>query len=807
MTKRRLMIVAVFGAMVGLAGADVWDELAQFTASDAADSPPVQVEKLIVQTPAAEMGSVEDRLIAVVESTNATQEAKWFSCRMLQRVGTEKCVPVLAGLLGDETMSHYARLTLESMKTSEAAGKALLTSLKAAPDALKIGIMGSLSVRGDKEAVRAIAKYVDSDNIALAKAATEALGRLGGKKAVSVIRKAHAKQAKRSVEPAETLARAKVIRDPGTLCRLQHTGRSPMGEGCVTSEGKPGWKGEYFNGSTCDGDPVLVRCDEEILFDWDMGSPDERIQPDDFTVRWTGTVTPPESRVYTLFADADDQISIAVDGVPLVTISKEGFKREAQVTLEAGTAYAVEVTFGELTGHARIKLAWDCLSGEQQALVACKLATVVPVAQQGSLLTAGDAARESDLHTLMMEGRNPGVRTGAYIQLAAADPKRARNALLESLKKVDDPARPALLRAAMEVGDVLTRDTLIADLQSVPPSDQRVFLAAIEDLELKEYEQEVIALLPNVDGKLRDAVLYTLATIGGPDSFDPLYAAYQANAGAAVTFAISRLPVPSIDAELMRTVAGDADMDKRLAAITPLMLRTPDGAIDLFNRLAGPEQPGALRKAVYKTLESVGDVESCKVFVAAAVQNDAWRRPAQTGLKRLCLSLGKGDDIWRDAFKPGLDSAADDEAREALLAVLDGAACGGSLSYLRAIVKDPNNALRPAAMRSLARWPQFDAGDVWLDVVAVDGSTPEDIAAAQKGIVRVLSRNEIRADSNRKVTLAMKAIQQAPTLEFKLAVLACYDEPSNQEKRSIKRLWKPLLKDTNIVAQVEALLR
>ncbi|MBL7077390.1 MAG: hypothetical protein ISS31_07950 [Kiritimatiellae bacterium] len=621
MNRVMLTIVLGLGLIAPIAMADVWDELAQFTATEADDAPPVQVEKLIAQTPAAEMGPIEDRLIALVESANATQEAKWFACRMLQRVGTEKCVPVLAGLLGDDTMSHYARLTLESMKASEAAGRALVASLETAPDHLKIGIMGSLAARGDEVAIDPIATYIGSANMALAKAATQALGRIGGKKARSAILK-----------------------------------------------------------------------------------------------------------------------------VPLKQV------------------------------------------------------------RQVNLLAASDAMRPDDAYALMMNGCNPGIRTGAFIQLAAADPTRARNALVGTLKQANNPARTALLRAAMESGDVETRDLLVAGLAGAVPADQLVLLGAIENLKLKAYEKDVIALLAQPKGKVRDAAIYALATIGGVASFEPLYGVYQEDAGQAVIFAITRLPVPSIDAALLKTVAEDADMGKRLAAMTPLMLRNPDGAIDLFNRLAGPKRLEEIRKAAYKTLESIGDVETCKVFMAAVVGSDVWRRPAQTSLKRLCVSMGKGDDIWRGAFKPALDSASDDDAREALLAVLDGAACGGALSYLKTIIKDSENTLRPAAIRSLTRWPEFDAGDVWLDVMAAEGVTPEDLEAAERGVIRVLSRDEIRADTDRKLKLAAKAVQQAQTLEFKQAVLACYDKPSGHEKRRMKELWKPLLDDTSIVEQVQALM-
>jgi HEAT repeat protein len=526
------------------------------------------------------------------------------------------------------TLSHYARLTLESMKESQAAGEALVAALASAPEPLKLGIIASLAERGEKAAVSSIATYIDSDNGALAKAATEALGRIGGKKAASAIRTAHARQAEQSIR----------------------------------------------------------------------------------------------------------------------------------------------------------------------------------LAQQYSLLDAASDITPDDAHMLMREGCNPGIRAGAFIRLATVDPKRARNALVEILNDLDDPLRAALLRAGMESGDVLTRDILVADLKSATWSDQLVLLGAIQDLKLKAYERDVIALLPATKDKPRDAAIHTLAVIGGRESFEPLYEVYRDDPSEAVTFAITRLPVPSVDAELLKTVAEDSDQEVRLAAMTPLMLRNPVGAIELFNRLAGPGQPDTIRKAAYRTLESIGNVDSCNVLVATIVQGDGWQRLAQTSLKRLCVAAGREDDIWQGAFKPALDSTVDDDAREALLAVLDGVACNGSLSYLKGIIADPTHTLRPAALRSLARWPQFAAGEVWLGVMVTTGALPEDIAAAKRGILRALSQDDIVAHANLKLKLAAKAIQQARTLDFKQAVLARYDAPSQYERRRMKELWKPLLADTNIVEQVRALM-
>lgn len=176
--------------------ADIWEELAHYTMSDEPKPPPVQVQELITRTPADEMGPMEDQLIAIVASGESTPEAKWFSCRMLQRIGTEKCVPTLAALLTDEILSHYARLTLERIPASRLAGKALIDALDQAPDPLKIGIMGSLGERGDEHAVKRIARYTGSDNVAVAAAALQALGKIGGKQARQAITRA-----KRSTTP------------------------------------------------------------------------------------------------------------------------------------------------------------------------------------------------------------------------------------------------------------------------------------------------------------------------------------------------------------------------------------------------------------------------------------------------------------------------------------------------------------------------------------------------------------------------------------------------------------------------------
>ncbi len=535
--------------MMASAGwADLWDDLAAYEMDGRPDAPPVKVEALIVDRPADAHGPIEQKLIAIMTSTNATQHAKWFACRMLQSVGTEACVLVLKQQLGDRVMSDYARLALERMTESKAAEAALIDALETASDDLKIGILGSLGTRRSQDAVKVIVPLVKSDNAALASAALAALGQIGGPEATAAIG---------------------VAKDRPELARARQD--------------------------------ALLRC--------------------------TDTISP-----------------------------------------EA-------------------------------------------------------------LESLIHEATTFGARVGAFTALIDRDADRARAALVEALKAENDPVRFALIRAAMESGDKAIRDTVVAGLGTAGKADQHVTVGAIKDLRLNMYEKDVIALLGKAnDAQLRDAVYHALAVIGGEASYAPLFKAYQETPGDAVMLAISRLPVPAIDAELLNTLENDADMAKRLATLEPLSLRLPEGAVALMNRLAGTGQPDELREAVYATLEKIGDYETCRVFAAAIVEGGDWRRTAQHALKRLGHRMGFGDDIWREAFYPALESAPNDEAREALLAIVDGVAGNESLRYLENILVQDAHPLREAALRAMARWPKFEAGQAWLTILEKGMARSETLA-------------------------------------------------------------------------------
>ncbi len=67
-----------------------------------------------------------------------------------------------------------------------------------------------------------------------------------------------------------------------------------------------GLKAEYFSNADFSGKPALVRTDAQIQFDWNAAAPSPGIPMKAFSVRWSGTLTPPGPGDYTFGVDEPD---------------------------------------------------------------------------------------------------------------------------------------------------------------------------------------------------------------------------------------------------------------------------------------------------------------------------------------------------------------------------------------------------------------------------------------------------------------------------------------------------------------------
>jgi beta-glucosidase len=122
-----------------------------------------------------------------------------------------------------------------------------------------------------------------------------------------------------------------------------------------------GLRAEYFNNREFQGTPALVRNDQQINFNWGSISPAKEIADDNFAVRWTGKIIPPESGSYQFGWRSNGGVRIYLDGNLLIeeVTNRRTRNVSREIALEGGRAYDIRIEYTENANHyASAKLLW-----------------------------------------------------------------------------------------------------------------------------------------------------------------------------------------------------------------------------------------------------------------------------------------------------------------------------------------------------------------------------------------------------------------------------------------------------------------
>jgi hypothetical protein len=126
--------------------------------------------------------------------------------------------------------------------------------------------------------------------------------------------------------------------------------------GDVVSPG--GYSAEYFANKDLSGTPAVTRTDQDVNFDWGNGSPDPAIPVDDFSARWTRSVSL-AAGTYTFTVVGDDGVRLYVDGELVI----DGWVDQAPSTYSATKAlgdgtHLIVLEYYEHTGGAVARLSF-----------------------------------------------------------------------------------------------------------------------------------------------------------------------------------------------------------------------------------------------------------------------------------------------------------------------------------------------------------------------------------------------------------------------------------------------------------------
>ncbi len=138
--------------------------------------------------PAESAQERQAKLIEVLKSDAPPQE-KAITCKKLAVYGGKEAVPALAPLLLDTHLSSWARIALEAIP-DPSAGAALREAMNTTAGNQLIGIINSIGIRRDAQAVGPLTRKLSDNDVEIVTAAAIALGKIGGDQAAGALTKA-----------------------------------------------------------------------------------------------------------------------------------------------------------------------------------------------------------------------------------------------------------------------------------------------------------------------------------------------------------------------------------------------------------------------------------------------------------------------------------------------------------------------------------------------------------------------------------------------------------------------------------------
>lgn len=127
------------------------------------------------------------KCLAIIKSADATDNAKAVAFKRLAIFGTKYAVNELAPILQDPKWAHYARYSLEPLP-DPSVDEAFRAALAKLQGNLLIGVVNSIGVRQDPDAVEALTGLLGSRDEGVVAAAAAALGGIATKEAVAQLK-------------------------------------------------------------------------------------------------------------------------------------------------------------------------------------------------------------------------------------------------------------------------------------------------------------------------------------------------------------------------------------------------------------------------------------------------------------------------------------------------------------------------------------------------------------------------------------------------------------------------------------------
>ena len=115
---------------------------------------------------------------------------------------------------------------------------------------------------------------------------------------------------------------------------------------------------KYYNNTSLSGEPVLIREESSVDYEWGYGSPNPVVNNDYFSAHWNAEITT-DAGDHQFTVTADDGVRLYINGELLINkwIDQAPTTYSEVINLSAGT-HTIDLEYYEKTGGATTKLSW-----------------------------------------------------------------------------------------------------------------------------------------------------------------------------------------------------------------------------------------------------------------------------------------------------------------------------------------------------------------------------------------------------------------------------------------------------------------
>lgn len=462
------------------------------------------------------------QLIATLQAPEKAQQDKVIACHRLAVIGTAEAVPVLASLLSDEKMAHYARHALEPMP-DPAAGAALRDALGRLQGRLLIGVINSLGFRRDAQAAAALAKLLAGPDAEVTGAAAAALGRIG------------------TVDAAKQL-QATLARATGPL-QITLADASLTCAETLVAAGKRSDAAAIFDRLTGSGFPDYLRTAAmcgAITARQDAGIPllSKQLQGQDkalLAAAWRAARELPGSNVTKALAGELGRLPAEKEVLIVQVLADRADKSALPAVLTAARGKSPEVRVAALQALPRLDDGKSSLPVLMQAVTAGSS----PAETDAALASLGQiGGTETNARILAaLPGAAPALRVKLIGLLAARRAENARGEMLKLAAGTDPNISKAAFRALAVVArpadlpELIRLSTTCPDDGVKVPADVAVYAVSMKiEPASKRAEPVLAAYRAATDAATRSSLLRPLGAIvkangGNPQILDTMKAA------------------------------------------------------------------------------------------------------------------------------------------------------------------------------------------------------------------------------------------------------------------------------------------